>query len=359
MTTARHRFPLLALAILSMLAALWAGWVRLGWQWPAIQPTLPLSHGPLMVSGFLGTLIAVERAIALQKRWMYLGPVLSGVGGILLMIGIKGLAGPLLITLGSFVLVLIFGVIVKQHTALYTVVMALGAVAWLAGNSLWLLGWPVYHIVLWWMGFLVLTVAGERLELGRLLRLSRLSQGLFLAAAIAFLAGLLILLPAPNPGTQLAGAAMLALALWLLRYDIARRTVRQTGLPRYAALCLLSGYVWLGIGGLLAIIYGAQTAGPRYDAMLHAVFLGFIFSMIFGHAPIIFPAVLGLPVQFKSIFYLHLLLLHLSLIIRLAGDLLGFGPARLWGGLLNGIALLLFLASTAYSLQRSRQQGTI
>jgi hypothetical protein len=87
--------------------------------------------------------------------------------------------------------------------------------------------------------------------------------------------------------------------------------------------------------------------------MLHAVFLGFIFSMIFGHAPIIFPAVLGLPVQFKPVFYVHLVLLHLSLIIRLAGDLLGFGPGRLWGGLLNGVALLLFLANTAYALRKS------
>jgi hypothetical protein len=246
MVVARHRLPLLALAILSMLAALWAGWIRLGWQWPALQPTLPLAHGSLMVSGFLGTLIAVERAIALQKRWMYLAPLLSGVGGILLIIGIKGAAGPLLITLGSIGLVLIFGVIVKQHPALYTVVMALGALAWLVGNSLWLAGWPVYHIVLWWMGFLVLTVAGERLELGRLLRLSRLSQGLFLAAGILYLASLVILLPAADLGTRLAGIAMIALALWLLRYDIARRTVRQTGLPRYAALCLLTGYVWLG-----------------------------------------------------------------------------------------------------------------
>jgi hypothetical protein len=46
--------------------------------------------------------------------------------------------------------------------------MGIGAVAWLAGNLLWLSGWLVAQIVLWWVAFLILTIAGERLELGRI-----------------------------------------------------------------------------------------------------------------------------------------------------------------------------------------------
>jgi hypothetical protein len=88
---------------------------------------------------------------------------------------------------------------------------------------------------------------------------------------------------------------MLALALWLLRYDIARYTVRKTGLTRFIAVCLLSGYIWLGLSGLLALRFGGVTAGFQYDALLHTLFVGFVISMIFGHAPIIFPAVLGKP----------------------------------------------------------------
>src|SRR5690606_10579616 len=113
---------------------------------------------------------------------------------------------------------------------------------------------------------------------------------------------------------------MVALALWLLRFDIARRRIKAGGLARFIALSLLAGYVWLALGGLLAIRYAGMMAGPFYDALLHAFFLGFVFSMIFGHAPVIFPAVLGLPMPYSDRFYSHLILLHATLIVRVAGD---------------------------------------
>ena len=89
------------------------------------------------------------------------------------------------------------------------------------------------------------------------------------------------------------GLALLLIALWLLRFDIARKTVRRTGLTRFIALNLLIGYVWLVVSGLLMLIFGQQAAGPVYDAQLHTLFLGFVFGMIFGHTPVIFPAVWG------------------------------------------------------------------
>ena len=61
----KARFPLIALGMLALLTALWSGLVRLGWAWPLLWPTLFMAHGPLMVCGFLGTLIGVERAVAL------------------------------------------------------------------------------------------------------------------------------------------------------------------------------------------------------------------------------------------------------------------------------------------------------
>jgi hypothetical protein len=70
------RAPFLALALFNLLAALRAGWIRIGWKWPPIQPSLPGSHGPLMVAGFLGTLIALGRAVALKRKLMYISPLL-------------------------------------------------------------------------------------------------------------------------------------------------------------------------------------------------------------------------------------------------------------------------------------------
>jgi hypothetical protein len=341
----------MALGMLTLLLAMWGGLARLGWALPLPHPTLLAGHGPLMVCGFLGTLIGVERAVALGYAWPYAAPLLTAVGALALL---AGLPAPPCMVLGSLGLVAVFAVILGRQPALATVTMALGALLWAVGNSVWLAGWPLAAVVPWWSGFLVLTIAGERLELSRLLRLAVLQRLAFLLAAGIFLVGLGLTSVAFAQGVRLAGVGMVALAWWLLRYDIARRTVWQTGLTRFIAVCLLSGHVWLGVGGVLSWRFGGILAGPYYDAMLHAVFIGFVFAMIFGHAPIIFPTVLGHPVSYRPTFYAPLLLLHFSLLLRLAGDLAGWLPGRLWGGLLNAIAILLFLGLLAWVLLQER-----
>jgi len=348
------RLPVMALGMAGLAGALWGGLLRLGWALPA--PPLPLAafHGPLMVAGFLGTVIGVERAVALGRPWAYAAPLAAGLGGIALGVGAPAGVGALLTTLGSAGLVAVFAAILRRELAMFTVVMAIAAAVWLGGQILWLLGWPLYQVSFWWGGFLVLTIAGERLELSRLVRVTPASRAAFLAAAALLLLGLVLTAVAFETGVRVVGAGLAALALWLLREDVARRTVRQPGLTRFIALCLLSGYVWLGVGGLLAVVGGGVAAGPYYDATLHAVFLGFVFSMIFGHAPIIFPAVLGWRVAFRRAFYAHLLLLHLTLALRVVGDLATWLPARQWGGLLNALALLLFFVNTAGSVLAGR-----
>ncbi len=320
----------------ALLAGMWAGLVRLGWGWPALRPGLPLGHGPLMVCGFFGTLILLERAVAVRRWWAYLGSICSGLGGLLLLLGVGGVLGPVLVTLGSLGMVLVFGYILRQHASLHTWTMSAGALCWLVGSLAWLNGASVPQVVFWWMAFLVLTIAGERLELSRILRLSSLTQTLFLGAAGVLLTGCILLLVYPDPGIRLSGLGLLGLAAWLAVFDVARRTVRMTGLPRYIAICLLSGYFWLAVSGLAALVYGFQTAGRLLnDLMLHAVFLGFVFSMVFGHAPIIFPAVLGLPINYRPHFYAPLALLHLSLALRLFSGIGRFFPRPAAGRLVQ------------------------
>ena len=348
----KYRYSIMLMAVVALLAAMWAGLIRMGWQWPALQATLPIHHGALMVAGFFGTLIPLERAVAMGKPWSYLSPLSSGIGALLVVFGVPGLVGPILMNVGSLLLVLIFLVVLRDHWAGYTVVMALGAFALFVGNLFWLLGWPVSRFVLWWAGFLVLTIAGERLELGRMLRLSRATQFAFGVPVALYLLGLVMMPLRPDMGVRLTGLASLGLAVWLLRYDIARRTVKRRGLTRFIAICLLSGYVWLAFSGILGMVYGGVASGPMYDAMLHAVFLGFVFSMVFGHAPIIFPAVLGLDIKFRDFYYAFLIALHTSLLLRIVGELMGLGWARSWGGLLNVLTLLGFLAAIIRPLQR-------
>lgn len=349
------------LAALALLAGLWAGLIRLGWQLPALALQLPAQHGPLMVSGFLGTLISLERAVALSqnqngRRLYYLSPLLAGLGAATLFLTLPMAVPRGLSTLGALGLVLIFVIIYRLQPTIDHGVMGIGAFLWLVGNGLWLIGKPVFQVVPWWAGFLILTVAGERLELARVLLLKQTARNSFLAIIGLFLAGLLVSLISLDFGIRLAGIALLGLGYWLLRFDIARRTIRQKGLTRYIAACLLPGYVWLIVGGLFWLTYGGQyVAGPVYDALLHTIFLGFVFSMIFGHAPVIIPAVLGIKVPYTSLFYTHLVLLHISLVLRVVGDWLLWLPLRRWGGLLNEVAILGFLLITAVAVRRGKK----
>ena len=76
--------------------------------------------------------------------------------------------------------------------------------------------------------------------------------------------------------------------------------------------------------------------------MLHALFVGFLFSMIFAHAPIVLSPLLGLKLRWTPAFHLPHALLHLSLVLRLSGDLFGEFEIRRWGGLLNAVAIVSF-----------------
>jgi hypothetical protein len=299
-----------------------------------------------MVSGFLGTLIGLEGAVAMGYWWAYAGPLATALGTAALVTDTPGHPGPVVMTLGSLGCVLTGGATICRQPAPSTVVMGLEALAWLVGNALWLVGWPIYRVAPWWAGFLVLTIAGERLELSRLSLMTRRAQLTVLVGVGLLVCRLVLGWVAFDAGVCVAGMGMLWLAWWLLSSDPARRQVRQAGLPRFTAICLLSGYGWLGVSGALALGFGGVMAGPHYDAMLHALFLGFVVSMLFGHAPTIFPVVLGMPIPFRPRFYSHLGVLHLSLLLRVGGDLAGWWPGRSWGGLLNGAALVLFLANT-------------
>jgi hypothetical protein len=338
----------MALAMLALLSALAGGVVRLGWSLP-VASSLAVFHGPLMVAGFLGTVIGLERAVALGRWWVYGAPIASGLG-VAALIGNMP-AGAWLMAFASATTVVAGAEVVRRQPTTFTVVMGLGALSWLGGQIAWLAGQPIHRVVLWWVGFLVLTIVGERLELTRFVRLGRAARATFVVAVAALLCGLAVTFVQPNTGGVVIGVALISLALWLAAFDIARRTARGSGLTRFIAVALLAGYAWLAVAGVLAV-RGAGVAGPLYDATVHALFVGFVFSMIFGHAPIIFPAVVAVPIRYRPAFYAHLALLHASLVLRVVGDLTWWLPGRRWGGMLNAVAIMVFFANTAYSALR-------
>ncbi len=345
-----QRLPLLFFGMLSLLGGVLAGLARLGWEVPTPAAQAAGVHGPLMIAAFFGTVISLERAVAIGQDWAYLAPLAAGSGGLALLAGAPLPVGQGLGLIAAVGLIAASSVAWSRQKAVFTIVLGVGAACWLAGNLVWLLGGDVGAAVPWWLLFLVLTIAGERLELTRFLPTPPLARQLFIA-----IVGILLGAAALGSDRLLAGG-LIALAGWLLRYDIARRNIGNTGLTRFIATCLLSGYAWLAVAGLLGL-NGAFAGGhPWRDAALHAVSLGFVFAMVFGHAPIIFPAVTRIKIPYHQALYLPLALLHLTLAVRILGGLTDNFALRQYAALTNGLVLLVFIA-TMVTLVRSKTPG--
>ncbi len=311
-------------------------------------------HGIQMVIGFLGTLIALERAVALGSRWGYAAPTLSVAG--VLALPFTRLAGGLLLTAaGGVVVATTLEPWRRGSREAHVVIMATGALAWVTAMVLWLTGAGPIRITPLLAAFLVLTIVGERLELSRLSLPSPESRRRFHLAVAVFTAGVAIAPFSRGTGLLLGGLGLIGQVLWLGRYDLARRTIRRPGVTRFAATCILAGYLWLAVSGLLWVAMGLGATGPLlHDALVHALFLGFVLSMVMGHAPIIVPAVLRTPLGFHPVAYVPLGLLHLSVAVRIGADLAGSYPWR--EAALNGnvAAIVAFVVVTATTIRRVR-----
>ena len=353
------------LVALSALGAIVGGLARVGALLPgtAGAPWLAdamLFHAALMIGGFMATVIFIERAVAVKLRAAWLAPLASGLGGLCYLTGHHEAALELHVA-SAIVFCAVNLVLVRRQAAAPTWLLLASALAWLIGNLLAWAGKPGVAVLPWWFAFLVMTIAAERLEMTRLMRRRPAALTTLCGVLAGMLLGAGLSAVAPREGGVIFGVALFALALWLGVCDIARRTLFAHGLSRYMAVCLLGGYGWLAVAG---IAWAATASGlPARDVALHALGLGFVVSMMMGHAPVILPALTRTKLQFGNFFYVPLAALHLSLLVRL-----GFGLAdadwRADGAILNAVTIGLFAATVtgaaiawriAHSVERARR----
>lgn len=341
------RSPLL-LAGLSMLAGLDAALILLGVPAPVTTDRLPEVHGMVMVFGFVGTLVCLERAIALARPLGYLAPALLGVGSLLLLTPLPLTVGRITLVFGMLGMCGLYLPLWRRQRDDAVLVQALGGVLGLGATVMWLGGVAIAPMVPWLVCFLVLTIAGERLELARLAMGPAAGPTLVLFAT-GLLAATVASLLWPVAGYPLLGLTLLVLTGWLLHHDVARRTVRGGGLTRFMAASMLAGYFWLLVAAGTWALHGEAVTGGAYDVVVHSVFLGFTVSMIMAHGPVILPAVLRLPLPYRPVLWVPLVLLNASLVLRLwLGDALHSQVAWQVGGVLNVTALLLFFGVAAW-----------
>src|SRR5688572_8995126 len=206
------RLPFMLLAFVNLLAGITAGLIRIGWNFT--MGDLPVQHGAVMVGGFLGTLILLEKVIPLKKKILFVIPVVNGlsllmiipafihIGQAFLLIGAIGLL---------YILILYF---IKQPYDLSIILMLMGSCCLIMGHSM-LISRQLYPMAFpWWMGFILLVIVGERLELSKFLPVTRMNKNVLMGFLFLFLAGLIV--PFHGIGRYMSAAGLVFVAIWLL-----------------------------------------------------------------------------------------------------------------------------------------------
>ncbi|MGC3953048.1 MAG: hypothetical protein QM804_02145 [Propionicimonas sp.] len=339
--SAAPRLALLALGGGCLITGLNAALVRLEVWAPVASHRAGDVHGLVMVLGFLGTLISLERAQALRQAWGYLAPALLGLGGLALLTPAPPLLGQLLQVEGAALLVAVYVALWRRAPRPLVAVQVLSAVLLLAGAVVATV-LDIPSAISWLVGFIVLTIASERAELAQLWMGPRAETTLLWVSAGFTLSACAALLSAPI-GDRLLGLSLLFTAGWLLLRDVVRRQLRLAGQRRYIAIALLAGYLQLAVAGGVLTVRGLVADQAGYDVAVHGVFLGFALSMVMAHAPVILPAVLGRNLPYRPVLYLPLTLLHVGLIVRFGAALAGCNELWKVGGIVTVVSLLVFL----------------
>lgn len=334
---------ILPFAMFSLLLGVYAGWLRLGWNFAIFEPAATAQHGALMVGSFLGTLIATERVAMLKNKIWWIVPAIF-VSSLALLLHISPSAGYGALVIGSIGYFILSVQTYQQYRFTGDALLMAGAIFQFLGHLALYLTASFAMAFAAWMAFFVFTIVGERLNLTRFLPVSQRDRW----ELFGWLGGFLVSIFLYHKGYGIVlTITLIGISQWLVRNDIARRNLNKKGSYQFLGITLLSGYAWLMLTGVVALI---NNGSPWiYDAVLHAFFVGFVLSMIMTHAPIIFPSLLGLNVKpYHPLLYVWVVLLQLSLVTRIMGDLSQSLSLRQWGGLLNGSAFLGYLATIMY-----------
>ena len=347
------RLPFLLISIACLLTGLWTGLSKIGWDIFILSATA--HHGAIMVGGFLGTLISLEKIIPLKKKPLFIIPLLSAFSVLFFIVSRPFISISLLI-LASLGLVVVFVHYLRLDRSLIYALMLGGALHWLIGNIM-LLTKNFYPLAFpWWVGFVLFIITAERLELTKFLPVSKFQKKLFTGLLMLFFTG--VLFAFHGIGNILCGIALIGVSNWLMRHDLIGVTLSKNGLPKFVAISLLMGYIALLLTGVLFITFSNQWFA--YDAIVHTFFIGFVFSMIFAHGPIILPGVIGLSVKpFHKLLYLWLFLLHSSWFMRIFSGAFSEFAWRKTSGLLTAFSILAYFITMAFLIIRDLRNGKV
>ncbi len=369
----RPQLLVVPLAVALLLLGTVVGMLRLmflnGITSQAIAASLQGHHGEMMVFGFLATLIVTERYLGSldlpMPRPVHAMPFLVGGGALLKLVGwLAGgsqaldVAGTFLLGLGVLgYLVLLYHLASGRDASAYRF-LGIGAVLLLAAALLMLRYRPTGNLglTLLLLGFPVMTILGERLELSRIVAPKNPARsGWMLALATLAWLPLLVYVVGPRKGYLIVASVVLLapVAVSLGWGDRRLMSTSKQRLGNYVARHLPLAYAWLFLGLVLSALFALRTgySEPLFDAASHSIAVGFVGTMILAHGPVIAPAILRRRLNANRLSYIPLGLLTLGNGMRVVGYLLkASGTDLSWPMGLSGVVLLAALVAAGVML---------
>ncbi len=302
-----------------LLVGLAAGLARAGWD-ASFLPSAGLAfrHGVLLCI-WMTALAGLERAHRQGMLYALCPLALALSGG--WMIAEPFARGPFVLLLLATLLLLVSNIVgARARATEVSTCRIVGSAFLLVGNALLFPDMPSHAVTSWWLGAALFYLLGLHLE-GRTAVLTSGDRLLFYALIVPTLLGALLknyalgsefidpysVTPSMRwGGDRLLGLVMCAAAVWLF--------VRDSG-DGWQRLCALGGGFFLALAGGLALYTGEILAGPLYEAIVHAFFVGFAFSLMLA--------------RFHLNSYLALsalLLLYAALLAWIVGALSGAQP---------------------------------
>lgn len=316
---------------------------------PPLQVLFP-HHGELMVFGFLATLVPFERYIGSRSmsipKPIHAMPFLTSLGALLKLgswftgSAVLNAVGTLGIAIGVLLFIYLLAILSKLSAEKTSfMLMGVGALALLLSLTASYFITPVRNLplALLMLAFPALTILGERVELSKFtMRWIGME-----AQAIGFLGVLGILLSMAFQKPFLlttASIILLALAAYIVRSEKLEFT---QGIKGYLSWHLTAAYAWVFLGFALASISPVGARPQAYfDSAVHAIGVGFVLGMIYAHAPVVAPAVLGRRLDETRLTLFPLALLTLGNLLRLLGEAVKARSAVGYSGLLIILSLV-------------------
>jgi hypothetical protein len=212
--------------------------------------------------------------------------------------------------------------------------------------------------------FPIAVIAAERLEMSFLLKKAGSRFVLFGMIGWCLLWNVVTWRGIPN--LTVMGGITLLLVMSIAFYDAALRvSKKQTdGLHKFLKTALMLSYVWLFLGAVAMTASSKISSAIFKDVLFHLIGLGFIFTMILGHAPLILSAALGkLPP--KKAPMIPFLIFQTATTLRILGDFALLKSVPLWqfsgwiSGLIHIISFFAYIATLIFHIRtRNRNEVT-